>query len=284
MPLDVAIYAVGPHHKRSTLICDSMKHGIKANGDLPTVIHESEYKNPVAPIAVFYGMVGALPKILSDYRAAGLKAIYIDLGYWGRHEGGRWSGYHKIAINSRHPTGYFSARRHDGLRAAELKVRPRDWIVNPEHILLAGMGAKGAEAEGFAPEAWERAAIAELRKHTDRPIVYRPKPSWKEAQPIEGTIFSHFTQDLHKVLRRCHAVVTHHSNVAVDGLVAGVPAFCVEGVARPLALDDLSKIEAPYRATDRMQWINDISYTQWSIGEMRRGKAWKHLKQEGLLG
>lgn len=132
-------------------------------------------------------------------------------------------------------------------------------------------------------EEWERNAVAALRKVTDRKIVYRPKPSWTGAKPIEGTSFSPRSESLNDVLRDCHAVVTHHSNTAVDALVAGVPVFCLEGVASPLALDDLASIENPVTPDGREQWAADVAWTQFSVKEMQCGLAWRHLKDEGVV-
>lgn len=268
-------------HTRSKLICDAMFCGLRAAGEKPTIRRQAEYKAPTSRIAVFYGLEGNLPKIFADYASIGT-AVYVDLGYWGRHQGGRWKGYHKVAVNSRHPTEYFRRRPHSDARAARLQIRPKPWR-DGKHILLAGMGAKGANAEGLHPEQWERDAIAELRKHTGREIVYRPKPSWTDAKPIHGTIFSPRSQDISAVLTNCHAVVTHHSNAAVDALVDGVPAFCWHGVAAPMAAQDLSLIETPLRPLDRESWVADIAYTQWTVDEITRGLAWRHLRSEGLI-
>ena len=207
----------------------------------------------------------------------------MDLGYWGRRQGGRWAGYHKLVVNARHPTAYFNRRALPSCRASELRVFPEPWRADGSAILLAGMGDKGAAAEGFLPEAWERETIAELRRFTKRPIIYRPKPSWKKAAPIAGVSYSPRTEELSAVLRRCWAVVTHHSNVAVDGLVAGVPAFTWGGVAEPMALRRLDLIEEPLRPEGRWEWISNIAWTQWSVTEIALGDPWRHLKAEGLL-
>lgn len=283
MAIKVALYNIGPHHRRSGLVCAAMAAGIKETGDIPIEIDQASYREPVAPVALFYGFIHNLPKIMRDYREQGLKAVYVDLGYWGRVAGGRWSGYHKLSVNSRHPTEYFQARPKDNSRAAALRISPGPWRSGGRYILLAGMGDKAAEAEGMAPESWERSAIAEIRKYSDRPIVYRPKPSWKTARPIDGAEYSPPTQDVTRVIRAAHAVVTHHSNVAVDGIVAGIPAFCWDGVAKPLSSQDISKIETPRRPEGRVQWVRDIAWVQWNILEMRRGRAWKYLKDEGLV-
>lgn len=277
----VTVYQAAGQH-RSRLICEAMLHGIRRCGDRPTLVEAARYAGPDAEIAVMYGMHGELFRAFNDYVASGRKAVYIDLGYWGRREGGRWAGYHKVSVNARHPTAYFQNRVHDGSRLRRFGLHPKPWR-SGQHILIAGMGHKTALVGEPAGGDWELEVVAEIRKHTDLPIVYRPKPSWKAAQPIGGTIFSPQTQDLGEVLANACAVVTHHSNVAVDGLVDGIPAFCWHGVASVMASQDLSEIHQPRKPDGREQWMRDIAWCQWSVDEMRLGLPWRHLKSEGLI-
>lgn len=279
---DVAVYQIREHH-RSRVVCEAMRAGIAATGDRVIQMFTDQWSGPIAETAVFYGLEPPLQRIFDEYRKPGRRAVYVDLGYWGRREGGRWSGYHKVVVNSRHPSAYFQARRHERSRIEHLGVQVRPWRRGGGYILLAGMGDKGALAEGYQPEQWERWAIEEIRKVTDRPIMYRPKPSWKRAKPIAGVGFSHRDEKIEAVLKRAHSVVTHHSNVAVDGLVAGIPAFCWSGVAAGLSLQELSQIERRHTPDGREQWIADIAWTQWSIAEMAQGLPWRHLKGEGLV-
>lgn len=267
------------------MICESLAEGIAKSGDFPAIISERDY-NPRQieeyDCCAFYGLEGNNTQVFRDF-AAHSAAVYVDLGYWGRREGGRWSGYHKVVVNARHPNAYFRAVSHPADRLKRFHVEHRPWRETGSHILLAGMGDKGSQAEGYQPEQWERWAIAEIRKYSKRPIIYRPKPSWKTAKPIAGTIYSEKKIEVETHFRDCWAIVTHHSNVAVDGLVAGIPAFCWGGVALEMSLQDLSRIESPYFPDGRAQWMADIAYTQWSIAEMRAGLPWQHLKREGLI-
>jgi len=278
----VAVYRY-PHSRRSSFCAEAMAQGIRASGDQ---VHDrvmSQYEGrPDTDVAVFYGFNRDL---LDGYRVAGKKAIYVDLGYWAR-EG--QTGHHKLGLNSRHPTAYFQRRAHAPDRWRRLNVTIQPWrAANPAApIIVAGMSGKGALAEGFHPQEWERKAIAELRKHTQRRIIYRPKPNWTGSRPIDGADFQKGDsqgRDVPVVLRNCHAIVTHHSNVAVDALLAGVPVFSVEGIAAKLGLSDLSKIETPVYPDGREQWAYDAAYTQWTVPEMASGAPWRHLKEEGLV-
>jgi hypothetical protein len=249
---------------------------------------ESSYNGIEAEVAVFYGLTDRLTTIFQDYSIAA-KAAYIDLGYWGRREGGRWNGYHKVCINSRHPTEYFQLRKHSPNRAERFGINIEPWRVgrywkeDKKYILLCGMGDKGAQAEGYRAEQWERWAIEEIRSRTNRPIVYRPKPSWKCARRIQGVGFSHKDVSIEEALVNCHAVVTHHSNAAVDAMVRGIPAFVWKGVGVVIGSSNLDDIDTPRYPEGREQWVNDIAHTQWSVDEMRAGIAWRDLSEEGLV-
>lgn len=259
-----------------------MAQGVARAGAAPDLRSSLTYRGPDHDVAIFYGLAAGLGRVLSDYRERGRKAVYIDLGYWGRRKRTRWDGYHKMAVNNRHPTAYFQRRAHSPDRFAEHHLAIRPWRARGKHILIAGMSAKAAAAEGLLPHKWERETIARLRELTDRPIIYRPKPNWAEAKPLDGSIFDRDTP-LERALLNCHAVVTHHSNVAVDALLAGVPCICPGGVASVLSGHDLEQIESPPMPDGREQWAYDLAWTQWSVAEMESGAAFRYLVDEGLI-
>jgi len=278
----VVIYQI-PNHHRSLVICTAMEEGLRRLSVDVVRKYENEYSAIEGDIAVFYGLEGRLRRIFRDYKEKA-KAAYVDLGYWKRKEPkARFDGYHKIVINDRHPTAYFQRRQHDNSRSRWMDVTIKPWSPGTGHILIAGMGDKAAEAEGYDFEAWERWAIKKIRMFTNRSIVYRPKPSCKRARPIAGVGYSAKTVDLSQALRNCYAVVTHHSNVAVEALCAGVPVWCWKGVATPFASQDLRTLDSPTMLEGREQWVNDIAWCQWSTAEMRSGLAWTQLQEEGLV-
>lgn len=282
MAARVNIYHI-PNHKRSIIIATAMAEGIRRSGDQIRIVPSSDFLGHASSdVAVFYGFDTALQRVFNAYRRVGKPVVYVDMGYFGRIEGGKWSGYHKVSVNARHPTAYFQRVKHDARRVERFGLEILPWH-SGKNIIVAGTSNKGAIVDGFLPQEWETWAIKELRNHTDRKIIYRPKPSWAGATPIPGSEFCPSKADIKEFLRDCHAVVTHHSNAAIDGLLDGVPSFCLEGVAAPLSRSDLSQIENPFHPDDRRQWTRDISYCQWKISEMHAGDCWRHLKSEGLI-
>ncbi len=281
MAASVAIYHI-PGHKRSTIIANAMAAGIRRVGDPFRIIESSRFREPEARVAVFYGFDQQMRVIFEKYRKHNLPVVYVDLGYFGRLEGGKWSGYHKVSVNDRHPTKYFQARPHDSSRVSRFRLTFNPWK-DGRHILICGTSDKGALVDGFRPQQWETETINLLRKVTQRPLIYRPKPSWNGASPIPGSVFAQSKEDVSRWLHDCHAVVSHHSNVCVDAFLAGVPNFCVEGVGAPLSETDFSKIDTPRKPDGRELWAQDLAFTQYRIGEMEDGIAWRHLKNEGLV-
>jgi hypothetical protein len=278
--LSVTVF-YAPHNQRSKMIADVALNGFRVLGIHAKLRNSLSYVEPDSDVAVFYGLAEGLDKVFADYKKEG-KAIYIDLGYWGRRLSGRFDGYHKISINNRHATDYFQQRDYSSNRFDEFNIPIKPWRRYGNSIVIAGMSAKACWAEGLAPEQWERATVAELIKTTRRKIVYRPKPSWPGAKPIPGTIMQK-SIDIAPCLQRCHAVVTHHSNLAIDAILAGVPAFCVEGLASAMSLSDLSQIENPIMPDNRHQWASNIAWTQFTPTEIHAGLPWQHMLNEGLI-
>lgn len=276
----VAVYEL-PGNPRAAIIARAFVEGIQRAGDMAIHRQALSHSGVEGDAAVFYGFMDPLPRLMQEYNALGKPAVHIDLGYWGRTQGGQMRGYHKVAVNSRHPTAYFQNREHDGSRVRQFGLHLKPWT-GGRHILVAGMSSKHARVEGVAPQSWERDVIQRLQSLTDRPIWFRPKPSDPKAFPLPGTEYAR-GKSLEQCLTNCHAVVTHHSNVAIDGAIAGVPNFSALGVATAIGKTDFDKIDDPIYPDGRKQWLKDIAWCQWNVEEMRNGSCWTHLKNEGLI-
>jgi len=269
-----------------------MLEGLQAAGDIPNIYPEWRWSpgNSIFDAYdahIFYGLEGNLSRMFGYYteRPELGRVIYVDLGYWTRRLKGRFDGFHKVSVDARHPVAYYRKGQHCG-RGQAFTI-PNNVRGPNSHILLAGMSAKGSLAEGYAPYSWETKIVAEIRKFTDRPIVFRRKPSDDGDPDIPGTVKSLKGTEIASDLVNCWALVTHHSNASIDAVLAGVPVFCWGGVGAEFARQDVSLIEHPDPGlpswSDVRAWLDDIGHTQFSVAEMRAGVAWRHLKTEGLV-
>lgn len=283
--MKVAIYV--DHGKRSQAIGKAIFEGVIANKDTPIIRRAATFDGVVdCNIAIFYGLRGNLMNVYDAYKKEGRTAILVDLGYWNRAEGGKLSGYHKVTVNNFHPNAYFQKIKHGDNRFKRLGVKIKPRQTSGHSILVAGMSEKAAGVYNYGPQEFEEKIIKNVRGTTVRPIIYRPKPTWLDAKPIKGTIFSPPEQSLDVALSKSALVITHHSNVAIDAILAGVPCRVLgDGVGK--AVSDVNEcFDKEFYFPDdekRQQWLNDISYVQWKVEEIRNGLMWRHLKEEELI-
>lgn len=270
---------------RSRMLANAMAEGIDSFGDQARLFPGFERgRETWGDTIVAYGW--RHPNLFLDYLETGRHFVYLDLGWWDRKPAGAvHGGFHKVVVDAREPNAYFRRQSSpDRFSRFGLEVKP--WRTGGNHILLAGMSAKSAGTRGYLPQQWEVDMISQLRSVTTRPIVYRPKPSWPDATPIEETTFSPAHVPIDRALKGAWAVVTLHSNVAVDALVAGIPIHCQQGVALPLSTS-LANIETAFGTctpiSARENLLADIAYCQWSVPEMLDGACWRHLRTETPL-
>lgn len=135
----------------------------------------------------------------------------------------------------------------------------------------------------MAPEWWEVQTIEALKRHTDREIVYVPKHTWPQRRPLYGTRYHDAPAD--ELVADAWATVSHHSNNSLWGLVKGVPTFCEDGIAKPLAFGDLSQIENPQQPApeDVQKLCANAAYMQWQPVEMSVGEMWRTISDMGVL-
>lgn len=251
--------------KRYRLIAEAMAAGITRCGDVARLV-SVHAPHAAADVGVMYGwkrhaQLEKFPRF-----------VYADLGYWHRDT------HYRLAVNGWGPERYVRADLPASrLAALGLKVKP--WRHGGTEIIVAGSTAKAAAEHGFAYMEWERRVVARL-KDCGRPVVYRPKPNDRHAMPIPGAGYD--TRPISEALDNAFAWVTHHSNSAVDALLAGVPVHCEIGAAAALSVP-LGQIAAPVLPEGRAQFLADVAWLQWSLDEMRSGEAWTHLKERGLV-
>jgi hypothetical protein len=243
-------------------IAEAMFAGSKACGDSP-VIRSTTSILPRSDVGVMYGWKrNAILRMYPKY-------IHADLGYWSRET--HW----KIVANGFSPAPYVKA----GMSSERFEKLGID--IKPERrgkkVVIAGSSMKSAQLHGLQHMAWETQKAQEFLSKGLQ-VVYRPKPKdvYKRAIPQCG--YDIGPLDFSDAL----AVVTHHSNVALDALVNGVPVYCETGAASVMNFD-LSQIQSPYIPEGREQFLWDCAYLQWTLEEMRSGECWAHLKSRGLV-
>ncbi len=269
-------------HPRSKRLSEALAAGATKLG-WHAEITDEQHIFPRGDLCVAYGW---LPhhETMAVYQRAGLSYLHVDLGYWQRkRQQGDYGGNHKVVLNARHPTAYFRRQRSVARIDGAPEIQP--WRRDGRHIVVAGLSAKGAVSIGRNPLAWENDIIGRLRKITNRPIVYRPKPSWRDARPIAGTIWSPPEQTIHDALKDAWALVTMYSNAAIDALAAGIPVYAEDGVAKAMSISSLTAIDGPPELSlkERKQFLADVGFCHWAKAEISDGTMFRQFVDDGLI-
>jgi len=198
--------------------------------------------------------------------------------------------YFSIGWNSIVGYGEYHNRNmpSDRFERLNIKTKPHHPGRNRKdgYILLCGQVPWDTQVQHLESyRDWLMKTVEEIRKVTNREIVYRPHPKQSPGNEMSitslpGTAASS-KAGLEDEFEECHAVVSFNSNSLVEALIAGIPFFGFDrgSMAFDLANQDLSRIETPGFPEEpvRMQKLYDIAYAQWNSDEIKSGEFWKHL-------
>ena len=155
----------------------------------------------------------------------------------------------------------------------------KDWsqgdaiVVAPSHDFVHRKAYKDGGAD-----KWTADTIAELKKHTDRPIVVRKKDDGGPPANID-----HRIKSMDAVFATAWAIVTAGSTIGVEAVCRGVPAFSTQHCATSqVGLEDLSRIESPFMPDmdERRQWAMNLAARQFNVDDLSSGKAVAIMRED----
>ena len=301
-PMKVAVYLSGipakskNQQKRQALM--DFAAGVAAAGDQPLLVQGHDTVS--CDIAVIQGWVnsktGPHLRIRSDaidrQRAEGKHIVVIDSNLLGFLAPDDFNRYLRYSLDGVFPTtGYYFQDRVDGQRWPRIKQRygfhERAWQTTGRHILIC-LQRNGGWSMGHTPVlGWLDSVIAELRAHTDRPILVRAHPGNQEIIPLikitDGACQISRSTDIRHDLDQAWACITYNSSPGVASLLWGVPVWVTDpepakSQAWPLAHKKLSKIETPF-CPDRQPLYDRLAQCHFSSDELCSGEAWRFMRE-----
>lgn len=217
--------------------------------------------SPVAKSASLH-IVGGLQfgalEALQTIRRHALPYVFFDRAYFGGGPRTQWLRVVPGAYQH-HWISQHGPQRFDALvRAGLAQLQP--WRRGGRHIMVVPPSMAVQKLFGV-PSDWAAQQVATIKAATDRPVIVSTKG---DPRPLAER------------LADCWAVVTWSSNVAVEAICAGVPAFAgPESAAWPVS-GELSRlaqdIEKPPRC-EREAWAWGLAAGQFTIDEIRSGAA-----------
>ena len=259
-------------------VFDAFANSLVDNG------HTVVYNNNTADVDVIWS-------VLFHGRMARNKVVWqnkkptIVLEVGGIKRGTTW----KVGLNGINRDAYFGDDGNTSDRRISLGLELTPWRTDGEFILICGQHDKSLQWQDMPRMSeWLISTIEEIRKHTDRSIIYRPHPrcplpnienQFKNVYRQEPKHVSGTYDDFDMQFDNIWATISHSGNPGIHSCIAGVPSFVSShSLAYPVANDInlLHNIENPAKP-DRSQWLNDYAYTEWTIKEISDGNPLKYL-------
>lgn len=238
--------------KKSFDICLAFARG--SGGQIAGMLREGA--------AFFYGVDHSNVETWRRVHELGREFYYCDNAYFDSAR----QKFFRITRNALQHSGH---GRSDGARLRKLQIGIKPWRAAGTHVLVCPQSAHFMRTViGFDGD-WPELTLASLAKITDRPIRIR---AWSADKRGLSTSIE---QDLHGA----HALVTWSSAAAVTAILAGVPAIVLgQSAAAPMAGTSLEQLERPPMPDGREEWAAVLADNQWTLDEMRAGRAWRALQ------
>jgi hypothetical protein len=209
--------------------------------------------------------------------------IVLEVG--GIKRGTTW----KVGLNGINRSAYFGPDNNNDDRYRLLGLSVKPWRTSGEFILIAGQHDKSLQWQNMPRMSnWFLNIYDEIRKHTERPILFRPHPRCRLEQ-IERGLKHVYRQEPQHVnstyddfdidFDNLWATISYSSNPGIHSCVNGVPAFVsTHSLAYDVGndIDFLYDIENPL-LPDRTQWLNDYAHTEYTLEEISQGIPLKNL-------
>lgn len=189
---------------------------------------------------------------------------FIDSGYTNFIETNK--KWHRIVCNHIHSNANFLAPVD---RLGSFKSFPRQWRRGGDRILVIEPGEFSASIFHIDPRTWRSKIEEELRKYTDKKIIFREKISKKERIPL----FDHLLNEDY------YCLININSNAATEAVWAGVPVITLDKhITNSIAKDKISDINNLYRGS-LSNWLSVLSYSQFTYEELMDGTAVDIIKK-----
>jgi len=188
----------------------------------------------------------------------------------------------KIGLNHINAHGYdFDNFEIDFQRSKKLGLSLKPWRKNGEKIVIFGQHTKSELWSNRPPlEVWLKNTIVEIKKHTSRPIFFRPHPRDRIFNKTDDFFISnpikipnsHDVYDHESELSNTWCSVNVCSGTGMQSIIEGVPVFCEkDSLAWPVSIQKIENIGNP-TLPDREVWFEHICHTEWTLDEIATGK------------
>jgi len=183
---------------------------------------------------------------------------FIDSGYTNFLEPNK--KWHRLVRNHMHYGKEFEAPVN---RLQNFPIFPVPWRKNGEIIYIIEPGPFAANVFHVDLKTWKYDVAKELRKYTDKRIVFRKKAPLRQRPKLIKQLLD---EDY-------YCIVSINSNAATEAIWTGIPAITLgTHITNPVTRNKLSDINNLYYG-DLSKWLCMLSYSQFTKEELMNGTA-----------
>lgn len=235
------------------------------------------------------GRMSRNQNVWRQYRSQNKPVIVIEVGGLIRNK--TW----KLSINGINRSAIFpQISKLDFDRPKKLGLELKSWH-NGNYVLICGQHGKSEQWHHMPDmDNYYKQTVLEIRKYTQRPIVIRSHPRFRENIffKIDTDFYKNFniewntpkqiyktydSFDLEPLLAHCHCTISHSSNSGISSIIEGTPAIVSsESLAYDVANTNISDIEKLVKP-DRQKWFLDMCHKEWLEEELEQ--AWINLRK-----
>lgn len=228
-----------------------------------------------ADFNLIYGMRRNGKAIIENYLERGIPSIVVDLGYINRAmKSNGYNGYWQVSMNGLN----WLPEAAEGDRWEALGVDTPKPVKRTGYVLIAEQTPWDASHGMGVPELneWTARAVAKCEElGLDYKVRRHPMNKAIAPEELPGCT-------IEEDLAGAGCVYIHNSNVGNDALLAGIPVVC-DAQSRFLptyhgivAHELTAKPKFP-TAKVMKDYLNRLSYAQWTLDEIASGKAFEYV-------
>lgn len=209
---------------------------------------------------------------------------------------------HRIGVNGfLNHSGTFYISKHSDDRVKKLNLQWNGWKNNPAGDIILMLQLPGdASLRGADIYQFGLWAYKNIRRYSNKNIIIRTHPHHNPKgldevhkfisdialmdDPNVKVVVGSKERTLADDLKNAYCTVSYSSGSAIDSVLAGIPTVALDPANFTYGIssnyiehidgDNLRKADE----ADMKQWLNNLSYSQWSVEEMLTGRAWNHIK------
>jgi hypothetical protein len=217
--------------------------------------------------------------VYDHYRKQGKPVFILEVGSLVREK--TW----KLSVNNINGEGIFP--NHDEFMPGRenilgISLKPAKSSRNNE-ILIATQHGMSQQWHGMPKMSqWAVDTIAEIQRHTTRPVVVRAHPRYPLQLPPNSLVKIDYprriptTKDVYNIDYNYHCVINWNSGVAIQAAIEGCPVITgPTSLAHEISgsIPTIESIVLP----DRTDWFKKILHTEWLVEEFAQGIPQKRL-------